>query len=485
MSTFPDLALLVIKSLLGVISQILDQVAALKKPIAAFQERLAEFRNQIASLKAPLDPADRRGHRQAAPFSKDRRQDHPKRPGRQPGQGRFSVRDPPDPGWATEPPVEVGLTEPVCPWCGQPLEEEGAESASTTEIPPHPQPTVRFSRVQVYRCRWCGQRVRTSHPDLAPAPSGATAHRVGPRVMATAHVLHYGVGIPVRKVPTVLRILTGIELTESAIVQDAPQRLAHAVGQEYRDLRPQIPTAAVVHSDDTGWRIGGVPAFLMTFETDTATVYQIRCQHRNEEVREVIPTDYPGVLVTDRGTRYDAQELAAVKPPKCLPHVLRSIRRVWEHQAGKAGWFGRRLKGLLEEALALWHEFHAGTVDWAEYHRRGEELKAAVSDHLRPRTLSHADNQRLLNELGWHHERGNLVRFLDDPAIPPTNNAGERSLRPAVIARKVSQCSQTGRGAKTFSAFCSVIRTALKRGRDPVEWLCSQFRRPEPRASPT
>ena len=112
-------------------------------------------------------------------------------------------------------------------------------------------------------------------------------------------------------------------------------------------------------------------------------------------------------------------------------------------------------------------------------------MKAAVSDHLRPRTLSDADNQRLLNELGWHHGRGNLVRFLDDPAIPPTNNAGERSLRPAVIARKVSQCSKTGRGSKTFSAFCSVIRTALKQGRDPVEWLCSLFRRPEPRASPT
>ena len=58
----------------------------------------------------------------------------------------------------------------------------------------------------------------------------------------------------------------------SAIVQDAQQRVAHAVGQEYRDLRQQIPTAAVVHTDDTGWRIGGVPAFLMTFETDTATV---------------------------------------------------------------------------------------------------------------------------------------------------------------------------------------------------------------------
>lgn len=190
MSTFHGPTLLVIKSLLGVISQILDQVAALKKQIAAFQERLAEFRNQITCLKAQLDQAHRRGHRQAAPFSKDQRQDHPKRPGRKPGQGRFSFRGPPDPGWATAPPVEVGLTEPVCPCCGLPLEEEGVESASTTEIPAHPQPTVRFYRVPVYRCRSCGQRVRASHPDLAPDQYGASAHRVGPRVMATAHVLH-------------------------------------------------------------------------------------------------------------------------------------------------------------------------------------------------------------------------------------------------------------------------------------------------------
>ena len=49
-----------------------SKVAALKKQIAAFQERLAELRNQIASLKAQLDQAHRRGHRQAAPFSKDR-----------------------------------------------------------------------------------------------------------------------------------------------------------------------------------------------------------------------------------------------------------------------------------------------------------------------------------------------------------------------------------------------------------------------------
>jgi len=39
-----------------------------------------------------------------------------------------------------------------------------------------------------------------------------------------------------------------------------------------------------------------------------------------------------------------------------------------------------------------------------------------------------------------------------------------RALRPAVIARKVSQCSKNARGAQTFAAFTSVVRTLAKTG---------------------
>ena len=62
-----------------------------------------------------------------------------------------------------------------------------------------------------------------------------------------------------------------------------------------------------MHTDDTGWRVRGEPAFLMAFETDTAIVSHVRPRHRHEEVQEVIPVDYEGVMVTDRGRSYDAQ----------------------------------------------------------------------------------------------------------------------------------------------------------------------------------
>jgi transposase len=78
-------------------------------------------------------------------------------------------------------------------------------------------------------------------------------------------------------------------------------------------------------------------------------------------------------------------------------------------------------------------------------------MEREVSHHLRPRALKDRDNQRLLTEIGRLHARGNLLRFLHHPTtVEPTNNAAERALRPAVIARKVSQCSKNERGAAAY-----------------------------------
>lgn len=69
------------------------------------------------------------------------------------------------------------------------------------------------------------------------------------------------------------------------------RRTEGPVGAVYEDLRGQVREAPVVHTDDTGWRIGGQTAFLMGFDTEQLTVYQVRDQHRNEEVREIVPSD--------------------------------------------------------------------------------------------------------------------------------------------------------------------------------------------------
>ena len=288
-------------------------------------------------------------------------------------------------------------------------------------------------------------------------------------------MLHYGAGIPVRRVPKVLKVLTGVKVTQSAITQDAMRRAQGPVGSAYQELRRSVRHSPVTHTDDTGWRVGCEPAFLMAFETDKATVYQIRPRHRNQEVREVVPSDYRGVLVTDRGRSYDAQSLDQVRQQKCLAHVLRSISQAVETKKGRGRSFGNRLKRLLREAMALWQAYHLGEAE--EFAAEAQRLTREVTYHLRDRPLTDSDNWRLQNELGWHNDRGNLLRFLSEPNIEPTNNRAERALRPAVIARKVSHCSKNSRAADTFSTFTSVLRTLA--GRDDqylVESLCQVFR---------
>src|SRR5947209_6724277 len=116
MGTMLGRLFLMIRQLLDTIGQLVDRVAALRKQ----REDLLE---ENARLTARLDQTQRRAHRQAAPFSKDRRLAHPRRPGRKAGQGRFTFRTAPEADSASEPPVDVGMSEPVCPCCGRPLEE--------------------------------------------------------------------------------------------------------------------------------------------------------------------------------------------------------------------------------------------------------------------------------------------------------------------------------------------------------------------------
>jgi transposase len=435
---------------------------ALVKLVLAQQRQIAVLTAKVEALQAEVERLQREGQRPAAPFSKGTRVAAPKKPGRKPGKGLFRYRAAPEQATLPGAFIEVPVTLSACPACGGWLVAEGAEWASTTELPAAVRPQVRQFRVAVSRCTACGQRVRGRHPALAPDQYGATAHRVGERVLASAHVLHYGIGVPLRKVPAVLHELTGVEVTQSALTQDAQRRAAGSVGAAYEQLRARVPEAAAVHTDNTGWRVGGEPAHLMAFETAAVTVYQIRERHRNEEVRETVPAQYGGVLVTDRGRSYDAQELAGVRQQKCLAHIQRSLREVLDRQQGKARAFSSRLKDLFRQAMDLWHDYHQGKR--SGFAAQAQHLQEAITHHLRDRPLTNPDNRWLLNELGWHHDRGNLLRFLDDPRIEPTNNRAERALRPAVIARKVSQCSKNERGAQTFTAFTSVIRTLAKTG---------------------
>jgi hypothetical protein len=462
---------------------LLAVVAELQRQVTALQKQVAELATSNQELRAEMERMTRQSHRQAAPFSKGTHTKQPKRPGRKTGEGTFSFRQAPRSEEITEPPVDVRVTLESCPGCGGKLKEQRVDFAYVTELPSLPRPRVTQYRVWVCRCSGCARQVRAEHPDLAPDQYGATAHRVGPRAMAAAHALHYQVGIPVRKVPLVLDLLTGMELTQGAITQDALRRAKGAVGAAYQELRHSVRNAPAVYTDDTGWRVGGNSAHLMAFDTKEATVYQVRSRHRHQEVQEVVPRNYQGVMITDRGRSYEAHSFSQVKQQKCLAHLQKTLSTLLEKKRGRAREFGEKLKMLLRMALDLWQECQAGAV--RDFEAKAAELRFVISYLLRERALRDPDNRHLLKVLRRYHQRGELVRFLEEPVVEPTNNRVERALRPAVIARKVSQCSKNEAGANAFAAFTSVVQTLVKRAPGSVvEALYTLFRYPQVQSAP-
>jgi len=441
---------------------------ALAAENALLRQQVAELTEKLAAALAENERLRRSGKRQATPFSKEKRAAQPKRPGRRRGQGPFTRRLAPPPESYTRQ-VAVPVTETACPECAGELVPAGVETVTITDLPAPPPLEVTAYHLETCCCAACGRRVCGTHPEVPPDQRGATAHRIGPRAWALAHWLHYRMGLPVRKLPAVLGTVAGFAITQGALTQDALRRTRGRVGEAYQALRQELAQEPAVGTDDTGWKVGGVTAFLMGFFSRLTSVFQIRRQHRNDEVREVIPGDYAGTLGTDRGRSYDARALAGVKQQKCLAHIQRSLTEALEKPAlgerlvGRGRHFCRRLKQLLREATALWEAYHTGTAEAFAAER--ERLLAAVTEHLRERPIRGEANRRLLSELGWQHRQGHLLRFLDEPdTVEPTNNRSERGLRPAVIARKVSHCSKTWEGAHAHAAFTSLFCTLGQRG---------------------
>ena len=165
---------------------------------------ILELYRQNEDLRKQIEDLRRKDKRSAAPFSKGERKKNPKRPGRKPGQGQFTRRPEPPTNANSAPPVDVSIQETSCPFCGGTLEPEGYEEASVTDMPATPEPEVRLFKVHVCRCRKCGRKTRGKHPEVAADQYGATAHRLGPRIKAMAHSLHYGHGVSVRRLPAIL-----------------------------------------------------------------------------------------------------------------------------------------------------------------------------------------------------------------------------------------------------------------------------------------
>ena len=77
-------------------------------------------------------------------------------------------------------------------------------------------------------------------------------------------------------------------------------------------------------------------------------------------------------------------------------------------------------------------------------------------------TPTHPEGLNLLKR--YQKIAPNLLLFLEDETIPPTNNASEQALRWSVIFRKITNGFRSEWGADLFAMIRSLVNTARRQG---------------------
>jgi hypothetical protein len=279
--------------------------------------------------------------------------------------------------------------------------------------------------------------------------------------------LKHRLGVSYRKIAELFETAFGLEVSPGGLCQ-AEARLAQQAEPLYRELVEAIRRCAVVHVDETGWRIGVLSAWLWVFTSRQITVYTIEESRAHEVVVEILGKKFAGVLVSDCFTAYDARALSEWLKQKCFAHFLHELSKLEREKTRGAVRFPRALLSVLREALQL--KADKPQLEQTEFRSRLQaldaRLDALISQHRR---FSDPDNARIAKRL--RKQRAHLFTFLTRDGVEATNNRAERALRPAVIVRKTGGCNRTARGAKTHAILASLLVTAKQQGADPLEAL--------------
>jgi transposase len=434
----------------------------------ALQRRLRDLQAENERLRRQLDEATRARKRQAAPFAKGQPSGQPKKPGRKPGKdyGTKGHRQPPNPELIDE--VHEAPLPDACPDCGGPLDETHVAEQFQVEIPR--QPIHRQFNIHVGRCRQCCRRVQGRHPLQTSDALGAAAAQLGPDAQAAVVELNKQGGLSHGKVTRCLESLFGIPLSRGGSVHTV-MRAASRCEPIYEGIRQSVAQSEWVVPDETGWRVGGHPAWMHALVGPEATAYVIDPTRSGAVAEAILGMAYDGTMINDGWSPYDSFKDA--RHQQCLQHLLRRCDEMEAAATRGAVCFPRRVAELLRAGLNLRDRHTAGQVSTHGLAVARGQLENQLSDRIFP-PKTNAANERLAQHL-WAH-RDDLFTFLCQPGLDATNWRAELAIRFGVILRKVWGGSRTWAGARAQSVLMSVWRTCWQQGRSALDFLSQLLR---------
>jgi len=264
--------------------------------------------------------------------------------------------------------------------------------------------------------------------------------------------------------------LYGLAVSEGALVA-AVQQVARRLDPDARTIAAQVRQGGVVGSDETHARVDGATWWEWVFQTADAAYHTIQQRRNTDVVLTFLEGVQPAVWVSDL---WKPQLAAPARRYQiCLAHQLRDLQYAIDGQRGFAQAWARVTQALLRAAIHLRHQQDVGTVPSGGAAVR--ELEA-TADRVLAAVLPPGWSADLQRRFQQH--RAALLVFLHDPAVPPTNNASERSLRPSVVHRKVTGGFRSEAGAAAYAILRTVADTARKRGQPVFTTILAALDRP-------
>ena len=432
-----------------------QEIARLRGEVVTQRAVVVELSERVGALLAALDPPDgdapagrpagMPGLKPVRPPSAPAAEERPRqRRGR--GYGRRRMM----------PTARQVHAYAQCPYCATAL--RGGTVKRTREVIELVPARVEVT-AHVYVERRCPRCRGRWLPD--PGLTGVVIGqgRLGVGLLSLITVLREELRLPIERIQWYLGAVHGLPLSVGAIVGTLHTVAARAAPR-VAEMRQTIRGSPVLHADETGWREDGHNGYVWTFSTPTARAFLHGTRER-AVLEAVIGTDYGGVLVSDF---YAAYTSYAGRHQYCWAHLLRDVDEVVDQHRQNAV-----VRGWADGVHALYQRATTGPVAPDPAVRRA--IRQACEAELRTLGAPYLGRpeapQRILCERIDKH-LSDLFGFVEDPAVPSTNNAAERSLRHLVTCRKISGGTRSAGGTATKMTLATLFGTWRVQGLNPL-----------------
>lgn len=297
---------------------------------------------------------------------------------------------------------------------------------------------------------------------------------IGPVTKAAAVYLRHEVKLSYRDVEKVFDGLFGMPFVPASAMA-----FSHSVAVSgrslYENLRSKVRAAEIIHGDETHWRIDGKNAQLWYAGNPCFDFFHADYSRSSKVALSIFGHKFAGNLVADSYAGYNAVEPA--KRQACLGHIKRKADELAdrmeildESKRDQASMhFCRYLSRFMSHCCRIGRQRNRGTLPYKKAHALIPRL-VGIRDKICMTPLKDKGAENLRKRITDPARDGErLFVFLEVNKMEPTNNHAEQALRLPVIFRKISFGSRSLEGAQNLAVNLSLIGTAKRQNKDPVE----------------